>query len=272
MKKLLFATFALLSLSLASCSNSSSDSTYAYIWILTGMETTFDDGQTPTQNSTYTYTATTTGGKVVTSTETMNFTSWPLLTLQQITGDTLSKITYSYRKEGTLTARRYATDGRIFEDSLKLNTVGMAYEVLQEGVEAQPYYITYSDAGARTKVGDATLSAEKSRYVSTTVGGEVVSSYSYSIAPNFISLQQYPIPGAPYYWATDRFGVQSQWLLDRAEVRENGENVTYTYSYLYDANGFVNTEVILRDMKPFRTNKYKYAQGIVTEDKTTPVQ
>lgn len=273
MKKLLFAAAALFSLSFVSCNTSSDSPAYAYIWMLSGMETTFDDdAQTEKQTSKYTYTATTTGGKVVTSDESVNFTSWPLLTLQQITGDTLSKITYSYGKQGTLTARRHTTDGRVIEDSLKLNAQGMAYELLKEGSDPAPYYIAYSETGGRTKVGKAQMDINNSRYVSTTVEGEIVAHYYYSAAANFISLQQYPIPGAPYYWATDNFGRQSQWLLEKAVVRENGAEVTYTYTYLFDINGFVTSEVILRDMKPFRTNKYKYAQGIVTEDTTTPVE
>lgn len=273
MKKLLLAAVALFSLSFVSCNTSSDSPAYAYIWMLSGMETTFDDdAQTEKQTSKYTYTATTTGGKVVTSDESVNFTSWPRLTLQKITGDTLSQITYSYGKEGTLTARRLTTDGRVIEDSLKLNAQGMASQVLKEGSDPAPYYIAYSETGGRTKVGDTSLTVEGSRYISATVNGEVVATYWYSMAPNFISLQQYPIPGAPYYWATDNFGRQSQWLLEKAVVRENGADVTYTYTYLFDISGFVQTEVILRDMKPFRTNKYKYAQGIVTEDSTTPVE
>lgn len=256
MKKIIFTSLALVSM-LCSCSDKGQGSYQTIIYALISVEST-TQGQAATTKSEYLYTDPTDPK----SSQVGMFYEWPQLTLETITGDTLQKITYSYGKN-TLTARRYTTDGRVYQDSLAIGEQHMASEVLTKDHPAKPYYIKYSTLGYRESVGDLRLSVDNSRYVSTTKDGDVVARYSYTDAPNFISLQQYSIPGAPYYWTTDRFGKQSKLLLDYSIVRENGVDVTYQFRYEFNSNGFVREETITRQGQPFKTNIYRYAQFLL---------
>lgn len=256
MKRVIFASLLLAAL-LTSCFDNGQENNQRIVYALVSMESK-TEGVTAPVKSEYLYT----DPSNPKSTQVEVFNAWPKLTLETITGDTLSHISYSYGKN-TLTARRHTTDGRVIEDSLAIGAEHMASEVLSKDQPAKPYYITYTSLGGRESVGDLRLSIDNSRYVSTTKDGQMVAQYYYTTAPNFISLQQFSIPGAPYYWATDSFGRQSKFLLDRSVVREEGVDVTYKFNYNFDINGFVRQETILRQNRPFKTNMYNYAKFLL---------
>ena len=270
MKKSILALAAvLLALSgLVGCNTGGSN--YVVVYMLTQAERTYAPQYSyPKTTSVYTYRQI--KGTPPDPNDPYRFSNYPELVRQDITGDTLTRIDYSYNLEKrTLTARRIGTTGKVWVDSLGLNDQGMAATVLFDNVPPLNYIVAYGQNSMRSTVDDLTLTTALdpyhyggSVYRSATRNGSVVAEYYYKAYPNYIKLQQYTIPGVPYYWATDRFGAQSAYLLDYAEVWENGTKVRYEFQYLLNSAGFVAQEVITRDGSPYMTNTYQYAQGVV---------
>lgn len=270
--KMRFFALGTVLMTLVGCVSTSGGSNYTIIYMLTRMETTYAaSSNKPNKVSTYTYRQIT--GTAPDPNNPNRFSSYPEVVRQEISGDTLKRIDYSYNVEKrTITARRHHVDGRQFVDSLGLNERGMAATRLREGQAPVPYTIRYADnAGAlRTAVDKVELTSAPDPYNyggaiyrSATVGGSVVGEYYYEARPNFIKLQQHTIPGSPYYWATDRFGGQSAYLLKYSEVLENGVKVRYDFTYTLNASGFVAQEFIKRDGTLLLTNTYQYTQGVV---------
>lgn len=273
MKKIILSLGATLvaTASLVGCNQIGSDgSTTMDLYMLVKMESR--DQQTAATPVVSTYTYKQIEGKQPNPNEPYRFSALPKLVSQEITGDTLKRITYSYNKEQrTLTATRYGVNDQVWVDSLGLNEQGMATTLLRDGQVPVPYSISYPQgAFMRSGVGEITLTTGQDPYVytgevyrSATIGGEVVAEYFYKTMPNLIQLQQYTIPGAPYYWATDHFGRQSLNLLDYALIKEGGVQVRYDFGYQLNELGFVVQEMIKRDNVVFRVNSYSYARGTI---------
>lgn len=189
----------------------------------------------------------------------------PMLLAEKITGDTLTKIEYSYTPT-TITCLRYAGNGIIYRDSLNLNKDNMAYQTVDENGAVAPYYITYGNMGMRTKVGDVTLKSSGTIYTEAIKDGEVIAKYRYGEQRNYMRLQQFSTFGSKEYWATDLFGMQSDYLLASVVVSEDGEQITYHFTYTFDGNGFVTRELIERNGKEFMVNNYAIAGVVITSE------
>lgn len=272
MKKTIFTLgIALVALAgLVGCSYEDQPSRMSF-FMLTKMMTTND---VTNESKTSTYTFRQVSGTTPDPNNPNIFSTYPEVVREQIEGDTLSRIEYSYNvKEQTVTASRYHINGNdVYVDSLGLTEKGLAATVLRDGQSPAPYWITYNDLRFRDKVGDTTLVSDPDHsglgsgaivYRSATVDGELVAEYFYSSMPNFIKLQQHTIPGAPYYWSTERFGAQSTLLLDYSKIKENGDWVRYDFSYTLNSVGLVAEERISRNGQPFMTNKYAYTTGVI---------
>lgn len=239
------------------------------IYMLTKMETAYaPENSKPNVVSTYTFRQI--RGTAPDPNDPNRFSDFPEVVCQTITGDTLTRIDYSYNVEKrSVTASRHHVNGTVYVDSLGLNLAGMAASVLREGQAPVPYSIVYTPNSGiyRTEVGKTKLSTEVLDYDvvyrSATVDGEVVAEYYYLPTPNYIKLQQHTIPGAPYYWATDRFGGQSAYLLKYSDVMEDGVKVRYEFNYQFTSRGFVSKEEIKRNGQLFITNTYHYTVGVI---------
>ncbi|MEG1464717.1 MAG: hypothetical protein RSC11_07455 [Mucinivorans sp.] len=195
----------------------------------------------------------------------------PRLKSQSFTNDTISLIEYEYHigigGKDSLVARRYVDGGRVLVDSLATNADGMATAVIHKDGTTTPYYIEYDGQSMRTAVGDKKVNIELGLYASVVKEGKTVVTFKYADRPNFIGMQQFSIPGNPYYWQTNVFGKQSQLLLHTATVVEDGKDVVYTFKYTFDSNGFVTTEEIKRGEDPFMRNTYTYKSWVVSTGK-----
>lgn len=208
-----------------------------------------------------------------TSTSQTTFRGFPALTRQEITGDTISKISYRYYHKSTtfpantITCERFLNDGTTITDSLLVNSHGMASTVINADGTTQPYYITYDYSGvARTKVGEYTLEVENSNYLRANKNNNIAIDYQYTYINNLIGLQQFGICGSPYYWASDAFGGQSYNLLSKVVVHNPGESPdNYEFSYSFDLYGFVSKEIITLNDQPYLTNTYTYTKGVVVQ-------
>ncbi|MEG0602372.1 MAG: hypothetical protein RR499_04935, partial [Mucinivorans sp.] len=215
MKKLILLSLAFLATFAVSCYDTSNDGQFTMVYGIASKKTTFADKTRDPILVTFLY--------KVEPTTNATMPSYPRLYSETFSGDTLIKIDYNYKVSGgdSLVAYRHTTDGRVIVDSLKLNSSGMASQVLNKTGAATPYYIKYDEQMMRSQVGELAVASSEGRYVSVNKGGQTVAKYHYTTSPNFIGLQQYTIPGEPYYWATDRFGAHSAWLLASAEIQED---------------------------------------------------
>ncbi|MEG0725845.1 MAG: hypothetical protein RR485_07375 [Mucinivorans sp.] len=196
----------------------------------------------------------------------------PRLASQTITGDTLTRIEYTYRpgkdNKDSLVLKRYATNGRIWKDSLLLNDKRMAVAAISEDGTVTQYGLRYSDKSMRTMVGEYQISSDQGLsqglYREASKDGVPVATYTYSSSPNLIGVQQLTILGDPYYWQSSCFGEQSELLLFTATVTENGEKVKYQFNYTFDSDGLMSTEIITRNDKPYLRNIYTYTRWLVS--------
>lgn len=256
MKKLILIACAFVGL-LSSCKNGTQGGAVYYVYMINTMESLGQGSRIPVVTH-FKYSD-------LTGTPSINNTykDFPRLVEQTITGDTLNKITYGYTAK-SIACTRYAIDETKYYDSLSIDARGMANGIWLENNKTTPYYIQYSTDGYRTKVADTTFRmGTMNSYHTAFLGSDEIAEYSYTTSPNFIGLQQYGIYGSPYYWATDQFGAQSDYLLSEVTKIENGVPVKYTFSYQLNINGFVSQETILRNDLPFMVNKYTYVMAMI---------
>lgn len=254
MKKLLLGALALTTV-LTSCNTNSSDESNYYVILLKSMETT-KKAQPPVKKE-YGYAE----FGASRPNETNSFTKPPLLKEQKIQGGPVSRIVYDY--SATAIERATTTIGATVIDSLKLNDKGMAFQIYVDE-KPQPYSIEYNTDGYRTKVGDVVLTVEGRVYKNATENGVTVATYEYSNNVNRLNLQQFGIYGVENDWTTDRFGIQSLYLLSSCKLLEKGEMVDYVFSYEIDGNGLVTKEKISRKGEDFSETKFTYTIGNVT--------
>lgn len=253
MKKLSLAALVLVA-TFTSCMNGGSSSpTEQYVILLTSLESrtldnvyTWDFGYSEIDSL-----------KVKTKYE---FRSAPVLREQVITGDTISRIVYSYSKTA-LTVNVHSNKG-VKTDSLKLDSKLMAAE-LYVNEKPTPYYIHYDSDGYRTQIGDVTMKLGNHTYENAIKDSKDIVSYEYTNVANAMGIQQFGVYGSTYFWPSDRFGRQSRYLLSAVKIVENGAIVTYKFKYDLNENGLVKEETITRDEKPFMSNKYAYKVGII---------
>lgn len=255
MKKLFLGFFLISTILFSSCKTENSYQSSTFVWYIASMESV-TVGQTSPIEKIYTY------GQVKLD-NVMSKT--PMLLAEKITGDTLTKIEYSYTPT-TITCLRYAGNGAIYRDSLNLGQYNMAYQTVDQTGAVAPYYITYGSMGMRNKVGDVTLKSSGKIYTEAMKDGQVIAKYTYGDQRNYMRLQQFSIFGSKEYWATDLFGMQSDYLLQSVVVKEDGEPITYHFTYTFDNNGFVTRELIECNGKEYMVNNYAIAGVVITSE------
>lgn len=194
----------------------------------------------------------------------LNYEGQVRLAQIDITGDTISKIEYSYPKEKVMTITTTGAKG-VSSQTLQLNDNNMVDGIIN-GQTVDPYWISYFKesnsafpAIFRATVKDTSFTIQNNNYTAMRVSDQEVARFEYTDYRNYIGLQQFGIAGEPYSWVTDNFGRQSENLIRAAYIMENGEEVRYEFRYRLDNyTGFVAEEAITRNGAPFRENKYNY--------------
>lgn len=181
-----------------------------------------------------------------------------------------AKYSYTEDDDATILNIEVQDDNGLRNENYKLNDLGMAEEIMVDDAYTALENVTYNSSGYRTSWGDYTLSSDGGVYSNAKGSNGSVVSYNYTQYTNRIGFQQLGIIGADLYQnISDNFGKQSRQLLSEVMVEDNGEDVTYKFTYSLSAEGLVLEELIYRNGEKYQYNKYSYAM-VVYKDEEEP--
>lgn len=196
----------------------------------------------------------------------------PVLYRQHITGDSINLITYVYREGGLLDIEVSYSDAGVSKYTFSLNDKGMADSILVDGKFVPYKYIQYDENGMRTKVGNCVLESEDGKYTAVRKEGDSYVnieydygfySSGYSPLVNVYAIQQVEVPGHPYFWCCDAFGLQSKFFYKKVRVSDEGNVKEYYHNYLVNSAGQVVMETIYCNNEKVMEIKYSYYIAVV---------